>query len=103
MKPGKRRRAVIVFWLVVNLSAGTTVLVQILPLPQQQSSGSQAVQHTRTAPSWSQPFQNPAFEPLPAGHAAADFTLPSVADGSPVRLADFRRSKPVALIFSSFT
>lgn len=36
------------------------------------------------------------------GGPASDFTLASVADGKPVRLADFR-GKPVVLVFGSFS
>jgi hypothetical protein len=38
-----------------------------------------------------------------AGKPAADFCLPSLEDGRPIRLSDFRGRKPVFLVFSSFT
>ncbi len=41
--------------------------------------------------------------PLPLGEPAPDFSLPRVADGSLLRLADLRAHKPVVLILSSFT
>jgi hypothetical protein len=40
---------------------------------------------------------------LSAGEPAPDFSLPSLKDGRPLYLSDFRDRKPVLLIFGSFT
>jgi hypothetical protein len=37
------------------------------------------------------------------GDAAPDFELGDINGRNPVRLSDFRKEKPVALIFGSFT
>ncbi len=37
------------------------------------------------------------------GDAAPDFELRDISGENPVRLSDFRKEKPVALIFGSFT
>ncbi len=45
------------------------------------------------------------YDPLAprAGDEAPDFELRDIKGENPIRLSDFRREKPVALIFGSFT
>jgi hypothetical protein len=49
------------------------------------------------------PAAVPAMMDLGLGGPAPEFTLPRIADGQPVRLADLHTGKPLVLVLSSFT
>ncbi|OQX63761.1 MAG: hypothetical protein B6I38_07055 [Anaerolineaceae bacterium 4572_5.1] len=53
-----------------------------------------------TATTWQKKYDAQAPK---VGEIAPDFELRDAQGQNPVRLSDFRRKKPVALIFGSFT
>jgi hypothetical protein len=63
-------------------------------------SMSKTIQNRRQARKWHE-----RYDPLApkAGDIAPDFELCDVNGENPVRLSQFRKQKPVALVFGSFT
>jgi len=58
------------------------------------------IQNRREAAAWQKKFDARAPK---AGDPAQDFTLYDIHGKNPIKLSDFRKKKPVVLIFGSFT